>query len=253
MGTWQAKGEDAYRAVRSALDAGYRHIDTARLYGNEEQVGRAIRDSGIDRDSLFLTTKYAQREVGGEFEALTASLRRLGVDRVDLWLMHFPLSDAADNARVWERFLAAATDGAAASVGVSNHSVEQLDALTAATGQRPAVNQIRFNPVLYDAQLIAAHRDRQIVLEGHSPLRCPPLDHPTLVAIAERRAATPAQVVLAWHLAHDIPVIPKSVHPQRIIENYRALELRLTPEDVAEIDALGRGTLAASSRSSGVR
>lgn len=239
LGTWQIKGEDAYRAVRCALEAGYRQIDTARLYGNEAQIGPALADSGIDRDQIFLATKYAQYRPGGEERALSESIEKLGVDRIDLWLMHFPLKDPGENLAVWEWFLGAADAGRVAAAGVSNHSTEQIDALTTASGVAPAVNQVKFNPARYDPDLVAAHRDRGITLQAHSPLRQPRLDHPTLAAVAERRGATPAQVVLAWHLAHGVPVIPKSVHPERIAENYAALGLRLTTVDIAEIDALG--------------
>ncbi|MFI6999294.1 aldo/keto reductase [Nocardia sp. NPDC050175] len=238
LGTWQIKGDDTYRAVRYALEVGYRHIDTARLYGNEEQVGRALADSGIDRDEVFLTTKYAQHHPGGEEQALTESLRHLGVERIDLWLLHFPLKDPADNLAVWQRFLAAVDAGNVTAAGVSNHSLDQLDALTAATGRAPAVNQIRFNPALYDADLLAAHRRRGVILQAHSPLRRPPLSHPSLTALADRHGATPAQVVLAWHLAHDVAVIPKSVHRERISENYAAAQLTLSAADIVEIDAL---------------
>ncbi|KZM74745.1 aldo/keto reductase [Nocardia terpenica] len=239
LGTWQIKGDNAYRAVRHALEVGYRHIDTAQLYGNEDQVGRALRDSGIDREEVFVTTKYPQRTPGGETEALTASLRALGLERVDLWLMHFPLKSPEDNARVWDRFSVAST-GRADAIGVSNHSIEQLDALVAATGRAPAVNQIRFNPALYDPTLVAAHRERGILLEGHSPLRRPTLTHPILTGIADRHRASSAQVLLAWHFAHDIPAIPKSVHVERITENFGALDVRLSESEVSAIDALGK-------------
>jgi 2,5-diketo-D-gluconate reductase A len=240
LGTWQIKGDDAYCVTRHALDAGYRLVDTATLYGNEEPIGRAIADSGIDRDQLFITTKYAQYSPGGEAEALAASLRRLGLDYVDLWLMHFPLKNASDNAAVWEAFRTAAEDGRARHVGVSNHNLDQLDALITATGRTPAFNQIRFNPALYDPAILAAHQDRHIIAQGHSPLRRPSLDHPTLTAIAYRHTATPAQVVLAWHLAHHVAVIPKSTDPQRIIENLHAFELGLDAADITAIDELGK-------------
>ncbi|MFF4605141.1 aldo/keto reductase [Streptomyces sp. NPDC001339] len=241
FGTWQLKGDDAYRAVSLALETGYRHLDTAMLYGNEEAVGKALAASGLPRDEAFVTTKFAQRRAGGEPEALEQSLDRLGLERVDLWLVHFPLKDPGENAAVWDAFLAAAEEGLATDVGVSNHSLAQLDALTAATGDTPAVNQIRLNPPLYDPAVVAGHEERGVVLEGHSPLRPrkPGLGHPTLVEIAAAYEATPAQIVIAWHVAHRIPVIPKSGHPERIFENFLGAELELDAEDITRIDALG--------------
>ena len=215
---------------------GGRNIDTARLYGNEEQIGRAIRGGGVDRDALFLTTKYAQRAPGGETEALTESLRRLGVDGVDLWLMLF-LKDAADNLRVWEgssppprgalprsgpaitassNWMRSPPRGADHRRSISFGSIRRC---TTGTGGRTPPS--RSDPVC-----------AQSTAPPLSPIRPSP---PSRIG-----AATPAQVVLAWHLAHDIPVIPKSVHPDRISENYHALELTLSAADVAEIDTLGR-------------
>ncbi|MFH8788257.1 aldo/keto reductase [Streptomyces roseoverticillatus] len=242
FGTWQLKGDDAYRAVSLALEAGYRHLDTATLYGNEDAVGKALAVGGLPRDEVFVTTKFAQRSPGREPEALARSLDRLGLERVDLWLLHYPLKDPGENAAVWDAFLAAADEGLATDVGVSNHSLDQLDALTAATGRTPAVNQIRLNPPLYDPAVVEGHHDRQVVLEGHSPLRPrkPGLAHPAVVEIAAAHGATPAQVVLAWQLAHRIPAIPRSGHPERILENFHATDLDLTPGDIARIDALGK-------------
>ncbi|MYT32940.1 MULTISPECIES: aldo/keto reductase [unclassified Streptomyces] len=241
FGTWQLKGDDAYRAVSLALETGYRHLDTAMLYGNEEAVGKVLAASGLPRDEVFVTTKFAQRRAGGEPEALERSLDRLGLDHVDLWLVHFPLKDPCESAAVWDAFLAAAEEGLATDVGVSNHSLAQLDALTAATGHTPAVNQIRLNPPLYDAAVVEGHRERGVLVAGHSPLRPrkPGLEHPTLVEIADAYEASPAQIVIAWHVAHRIPVIPKSGHPERIFENFLGAQLELDAEAVARIDALG--------------
>lgn len=242
FGTWQLKGDDAYRAVLVALEVGYRHLDTATLYGNEEAVGKALAASGLSRDEVFVTTKFAQRRPGGEVEALARSLDLLGLEHVDLWLLHHPLKDPGANAAVWDAFLAAADEGLTTHAGVSNHSLAQLDALTAATGHTPAVNQIRLNPPLYDPAVVEGHRDRHVMLEGHTPLRPrkPGLAHPALLDIAAAHGATPAQVVLAWQLAHRIPAIPRSGRPEHILENFHATDLDLTPEDIARIDALGK-------------
>ncbi|WP_370417645.1 aldo/keto reductase [Streptomyces sp. QH1-20] len=240
FGTWRLKGDDAYRAVLHTLEAGYRHLDTAQLYGNEESVGRALADSGISRQEVFLTTKFAQHHPGKEHATLSRSLERLGVEQVDLWLMHYPLKDPGEHLAVWDAFLDAAEEGMATAVGVSNHSLAQLDTLTEATGQMPQVNQIRFNPALYDPRLVTGHRARNTVLEGHSPLRKPGLDHPVLTEIAETHNATSAQVVIAWHLAYQVAVIPRSAHPERISSNLHAARLHLAPADIARIDALSR-------------
>ncbi|MFH9425677.1 aldo/keto reductase [Streptomyces sp. NPDC017529] len=160
------------------------------------------------------------------------------MDQVDLWLMHYPLKNAGEHVAVWDAFLAAAEQGLAGAVGVSNHSPAQLDALAQATGQMPQVNQVRFNPTRYDPDLLAAHRQRGVVLEGHSPLRKTGLDHPVLAQIADTHSASPAQVVIAWHLAHRVAVIPKSAHPDRITSNLQAADLRLTPDEVDRINTL---------------
>ncbi|WP_411127829.1 aldo/keto reductase [Streptomyces sp. x-19] len=242
LGTWQLKGDDAYRAVSLALETGYRHIDTATLYGNEEAVGKALAASGLPRTEVFVTTKFAQRQPGREQDALERSLGLLGLEQVDLWLLHFPLKDPNENAAVWDSFLAAAEQGLATDAGVSNHGLAQLDALTAATGQAPAVNQVRLNPPLYDPAVVAGHHQRGVVLTGHSPLRPrkPGLDHPVLVQIAAAHDATPAQVIIAWQLAHRIPVIPRSGRPERMAENFHARGLELSAEDIGRIDALGK-------------
>ncbi|GAU65889.1 putative oxidoreductase [Streptomyces sp. NBRC 110611] len=255
FGTWQLKGDDAYRAVSFALETGYRHLDTATLYGNEDAVGKALAASGLPRDEVFVTTRFAQRRAGGEPEALERSLDRLGLERVDLWLVlpralgfaragetASPLKDPGENAAVWDAFLAAAEEGLATDVGVSNHSLAQLDALTAATGDTPPVNQIRLNPPLYDAVVVEGHRERGVLVTGHSPLRPrkPGLAHPTLTEIAAAYEASPAQIVIAWHVAHRIPVIPKSGHPERIFENFLGADLELDAEDVARIDSIGQ-------------
>ncbi|MFE0100582.1 aldo/keto reductase [Streptomyces sp. NPDC059009] len=241
FGTWQLKGDDAYRAVSVALEVGYRHLDTATLYGNEEAVGKALAASGLARTDVFVTTKFAQRRPGGEQDALKRSLERLGLERVDLWLLHFPLKDRSENVAVWDAFLAAADEGLTAQAGVSNHSLAQLDALTAATGRAPAVNQVRFNPPLYDPAVVVGHKERGVVPAGHSPLRLrkPGLGHPALVEIAATYEATVAQIVIAWHVAHRIPVIAKSGHAERIFENVLGAGLDLDAADVARIDALG--------------
>lgn len=240
FGTWQATGEAGYTAVLDALDAGYRHIDTATMYGNEKEVGRALRESGLRRDEVFITTKLPPEGVGRERQTIEESLRALDLDHVDLWLIHWPPDDPADRISVWRELLAARDEGLTRAVGVSNCGVDQLDELTQATGETPAVNQIRWSPRLYDQHVHAAHRNRDVVLEGYSPLKTVDLSDPVLVRVAAAHGVFPAQVVLRWHIDHEIVVIPKSVTPERIRVNADIFDFSLTAEEMCEIDALGR-------------
>ncbi len=239
FGTWQLRGSAGYESVLVALRAGYRHIDTATMYGNEAEVGHALRDSGLSRSEVFITTKLPPGKAGRERQTLTASLRALGTDHVDLWLVHWPPA-ARTLVHVWWEFLTLRDAGLTRSVGVSNYSLAQLDALIQATGEAPAVNQIPWSPGLYDARLLAASRDRQVTVEGYSPLKGTNLADPVLVKIAAGHGVTPAQVVLRWHVEHAIPVIPKSAQAARIAANIDLLGFSLTAEEVAGIDRLSR-------------
>jgi 2,5-diketo-D-gluconate reductase A len=239
FGTWQMTGAGCYDAVRTALDAGYRHLDTATMYRNEAEVGRALRDSGVDRDEVFVTTKLPPREAGRAERTLTASLEALGVDAVDLWLVHWPPGGAGED--LWERFVAAREAGRARAVGVSNYSLDQVDRLAGASGVRPAVNQVSWAPSRYDAVVEAGHRERGVVLEGYSPFKNTDLADPVLREVAEAHGVTPAQVVLRWHVEHGVVVIPKSATPERIRANLAIGDLSLSAEEVARIDGLARG------------
>jgi diketogulonate reductase-like aldo/keto reductase len=239
FGTWQIRGAAAYRAVSEALAAGYRHLDTATMYGNEAEVGRALRDSGVPRDDVFVTTKLPPDRAGRERATLDASLVALGVDAVDLWLIHWP-PRRGTSVPVWREFLAARDEGRARAVGVSNYGTDEIDELIAATGQRPAVNQIRWGPRLYDAKLVAEHRERGVVVEGYSPFRTTDLHDPVLTRIAEAHGVDPARVVLRWHVQHGIVVIPKSVTPERITRNAQLDGFVLTGEEMGLIDGLSR-------------
>ena len=240
FGTWQIRGHDAYRAVRHALDAGYRHLDTATMYGNEDQVGRALRDSGVPRDDVFVTTKLPPDRVGRERATLDASRRALGVDAVDLWLIHWPPSAGA-SVSMWQELLAARDAGQARAVGVSNYGLAQLDELTGATGQAPEVNQIRWGPALYDEAVLAGHRQRSVVLEGYSPFKTTNLADPVLTRIAQAHGVDAARVVLRWHLQHEVVVIPKSATPERISSNAAVTGFALTDEEMAAVDGLAAG------------
>ena len=237
FGTWQLGGRPAYEAIRYALDVGYRHIDTATMYRNENEVGRALGDSDLDRDEVFITTKLPPGNAGRARATLSESLRTLETDHVDLWLIHWPPRRQA-SVPLWREFLVLRDEGLCRHVGVSNYDIAQIDELIAATGERPAVNQIPWSPSRYDPALLAAHADRGVAVEGYSPLKGTRLRDPALAEIAARHQVTPAQVVLRWHLEHGITVIPKSSQPDRIKSNFDLLSFSLTPAEVARIDHL---------------
>jgi 2,5-diketo-D-gluconate reductase A len=240
LGTWQMRGDTARAAVAEALEVGYRLVDTAQMYANEAEVGRAVAESGLARDDVFVTTKMWPDRAGQERESLLESLEALGLDQVDLWLVHWPPQGGA-RPDVWERFLKVAGDGLARAVGVSNYGVGQLDELVRATGRAPSVNQIEWGPALYDPDTVAGHRELGVRLEAYSPLRTTNLRDRRLVRIAEAHDATPAQVVIRWHVQHEIPVIPKSARPERIAENAAVFGFELSSSEMAELDALGPG------------
>ncbi len=235
FGTWQMQGQQAYQAVRHALQAGYRHIDTATIYRNEDEVGRAIADSGLDRQDIFVTTKLPPGNAGRARATISDSLRALGTDYVDLWLVHWPPRRQA-SPRVWREFLAIRDEGLCRSAGVSNYSVAEIDELIAATGERPAVNQIPWSPSQYDPALLAAHAERKVAVEGYSSLKNTRLRNPVLAEIAAGHSVTPAQVVLRWHLELGIIVIPKSARPERIESNLDLFSFSLTSDEMARLN-----------------
>jgi 2,5-diketo-D-gluconate reductase A len=235
LGTWQARGRNAVNAVLHALEVGYRHIDTATAYGNEEQVGHAVAESGVPREEIFVTTKLPPSRAGRERATLEDSLHALGFEYVDLWLIHWPPSGRA-RPDVWEQLLKLQAEGLAREVGVSNYSVRQLDELERATGHLPAVNQIEWSPALFDRDVLEAHRRRGVQLEGYSPLKTVNLRDPRLVRLAQERGVTPAQVVLRWHIQHRIVVIPKSTNAERIGENAAIFGFELTSSETEYLD-----------------
>jgi len=239
FGTWEMRGKEAQNAVAHALEVGYRHLDTARMYRNETEVGHALAASGLSRQEVFVTTKMWPDRAGSERTSIEESLEALGLEQVDLWLIHWPPGGARPD--VWERFLEAQADGRARAVGVSNYSVAQLDELNEATGTLPAVNQIEWGPALYDARLLEEHRRRGVQLEGYSPLKTTDLRNRRLVEIADAHGVTPAQVVIRWHLEHEIVVIPKSANADRIAQNADVFGFSLDEDEVAALDALGSG------------
>ena len=239
LGTWQLRGRAAYAAVRDALDAGYRHVDTATMYGNERDVGAALRESGVPREELFVTTKLWPRDAGREAATLRASLQALGLGHVDLWLIHWPPGGAG--VPVWRAFLDLQEQGLARAVGVSNYSPGQVDELIAATGVAPAVNQVEWSPFRFDRARLEHSRSRDVVLEGYSPFKASRMDSPVLTGIAGRHGRTPAQVIVRWHVEHGVVCIPKSARRERIVANAQVWDFSLSPEEVAALDALGEG------------
>jgi diketogulonate reductase-like aldo/keto reductase len=239
FGTWQLGSKAAYESVRAALDVGYRHIDTATLYLNEADVGRAVKDSGVDREQVFITTKLRPQDARHARRTLESSLRLLDTGYVDLWLIHWP-TGREELVSTWEELLRAKDAGLVRNAGVSNYSPALIDLVTEATGRQPAVNQIPWSPAQHDPAVLAEHRRRGIVVEGYSGLKNTDLRHPVLTEIAQRHGVTPAQVVLRWHLEHDIVILPRSSRRERIATNFNLEGFDLTQEDVTAIDALSR-------------
>jgi diketogulonate reductase-like aldo/keto reductase len=248
LGVWQVPdGRECENAVRWALELGYRHIDTAQAYGNEASVGRAVRESGLRREGVFLTTKFHPGSRDPEAEA-EQSLRRLGVDQVDLYIVHWPQNGAQ---WAWPGMERALERGYTRSIGVSNFSVEQLDQVMAIAHRAPVVNQVQFNPFEYRRKLLEACAERDVALEAYSPLGTGRhLTDETVAGIAKRVGRTPAQVLLRWCLQRDAVVIAKSTHRERIEENAEIFDFALSEEELAALDRLDRtgGTAAARER-----
>jgi diketogulonate reductase-like aldo/keto reductase/ferredoxin len=241
LGTWEIRGEEVATSLRTALEVGYRHIDTAAGYDNEAAIGAALQGCGLDRADLFLTSKIAPRHRGRERQTLEASLRGLRTEYLDLWLVHaFPGDD--ESLKLWELLIAAQQAGWVRAIGVSNYSTAQIDDLTRATGVVPAVNQVRWRPAIFDATFLRQSADRGVVLEGFSALRQSDLSHPTLVTVAAAHRVTPAQVVLRWHLEHGVVTLPRSTRPERIAQNFALWDFRLSATEVAQIDAMNATT-----------
>jgi 2,5-diketo-D-gluconate reductase A len=248
LGVWQVPdGPETENAVRWALELGYRHIDTAQAYGNEESVGRALRDSGVPREQVFLTTKFYPARKDPAAEA-ARSLERLGVDYVDLYIIHWPQDGAT---WAWPGMEQAREQGYARSIGVSNFSVEELDEVLTVASTRPVSNQVQFSPFEYRRALLEACTERDVALEAYSPLGTGShLADPEVNAIAQRTGRTPAQVLLRWCLQRDTIVISKSTHRERIEQNAQIFDFELSDEDLAALDALDRtgGTARARER-----
>ncbi|WP_370619882.1 aldo/keto reductase [Mumia sp. Pv 4-285] len=244
FGVFQVPEDETTAAVTAALEAGYRSIDTAAVYRNERGVGRALAQSGIPRDELFVTTKLWNTDQGSASArpALVASLARLGLDHVDLYLIHWPAPGRGLFAETWTAFEELRASGLTRSIGVSNFLPEHLEEIIALGGSVPVVNQIEVHPELQQRDIQAADQLHGIVTEAWSPLaQAGVLGDPVVTEIAEAHGRTPAQVVLRWHLEQGRVVIPKSVTPSRISENLAITDFSLTPDEVARIDGLERG------------
>jgi diketogulonate reductase-like aldo/keto reductase len=257
LGVFQSPPDETLTAVEAAIEYGYRLVDTAAAYGNEREVGEAIRRSGIDRGETFVTTKLWISDYGYEpaLRGFDGCLRRLGIDYVDLFLLHHPVPSDFDGTiaayKAAEQMLA---DGRARAIGISNFSPQHLENLMSQTDVVPAVNQVELHPFFTQQPLRDFHTANGIVTQAWSPIGgvnrySPsdadgvknPLEHPTILELAAKYQKTPAQIVLRWHIEHGVSAIPKSVKPHRIAENFDVFDFALTPEEVTAIDALDTG------------
>jgi 2,5-diketo-D-gluconate reductase A len=246
FGVFQIDPDDTARAVSTALEIGYRHIDTAEMYRNEKGVGEAVRASGLDRGDVFVTSKLnnAFHRPDDARRALAGTLSELGFDYVDLFLIHWPLPTLYDGDFVstWQTLEEFQQDGRARSIGVSNFQVDHLERLAAESRVAPAVNQIELHPYLLNDEVRAYDEANGIGTQAWSPIaQGEVLDDPVITAIADAVGRSPAQVVLRWHIQHGNIVFPKSTTPARIKENFELFDFELEPGDVAKIDALDKG------------
>ncbi|WP_132048395.1 aldo/keto reductase [Curtobacterium sp. PhB136] len=244
FGVYKVDDAEAAVAVGTALDAGYRHVDTAEMYGNETGVGKAIRASGLDRDDVFVTTKVWNTNQGRDetLRAFDASLDRLGLDAVDLYLIHWPAAANDRYVDTWRALVELRESGRARSVGVSNFQVPHLERIIAETGQVPAVNQVERHPWLPQRELIDFHRRHDIVTEAWSPLgRGRLIEDPVLVGIADAHGVSVAQVLVRWNVQQGVVVLPKSVTPSRIRSNIDVDGFALTDDELTAIAALESG------------
>jgi 2,5-diketo-D-gluconate reductase A len=241
LGVWQVPDDEAQRVVSTAIDAGYRLIDTAAIYGNEVGVGAGIAASGIARDDLFVTTKLWNSEQGFDstLKAAETSLEKLRLDFVDLYLIHWPCPAKGRFLDTWRAFIRLQEEGRVKSIGVSNFAPEHLDTIIKETGITPVLNQVELHPDFQQAALRKAHTAHKIITQSWSPLgQGKLLEHPAISAIAARHGRTPAQIIIRWHLESGFSVIPKSVTESRIRENINVFDFTLTAEDKAALAAL---------------
>ncbi|HKR90487.1 MAG TPA: aldo/keto reductase [Phenylobacterium sp.] len=241
LGVWQTPADATASVVKAAIEAGYRSIDTAAAYENEAGVGEGARASGVAREEIFITTKLRSRDHGYDaaLRAFDKSLKRLGVDYVDLFLIHWPAPRQDRYIDAWRALVRLQEEGRARSIGVSNFMVEHLRRIIGETGVIPVVNQIELHPKFQQTDLRAFHAGQGIVTEAWSPLgQGALLKHPVIARIAARHGRTPAQAIIRWHVEQRLVVIPKSANPERIAENFEVFDFRLDDEDMSAIAAL---------------
>jgi 2,5-diketo-D-gluconate reductase A len=246
LGTWPLDDDQAATAVVQAVEAGYRHIDTAVKYGNERGVGNGVRASGVDRAELFITTKLDGQFQGNDraLEGLDGALERLGLDYVDLLLIHWPLPQRDEYVSTWKTFERLQAEGKVRSIGVSNFKQAHLERLMSETEVVPAVNQIQLSPAITRTAEREFHEKHGIVTESYSPLGgsgASLLDAPILSQLAEKHGKTPSQLVLRWHIQHGLVTIPKTANPERMGENLDVFDFALDPQDLAELAILDEG------------
>ena len=240
LGTWKSEpGKTTSQAVLDSLEAGYRHIDTARAYDNETDVGRAVNDSGLPREDLFITTKLWNQHQGYEeaIEACEKSLNRLNCDYIDLYLIHWPLREKRNHS--WKAFIELRDRELCKSIGVSNFTIEHLAEIEAKFGILPAVNQVEFHPYHYQKELLDYCNSKNIIIEAYSPLvHAKRMDEPKLGAISEELGKTPAQVLIRWSIQRGMVVLPKSVNKSRIVENFSVFDFDIPDSMMKKLDEL---------------
>jgi len=243
LGVFQARaGGETRAAVEAALALGYRHVDTAKIYGNERDVGEAIARSGIPREQIFVTTKLWNSDHGYDAarKACRESLARLGLDYVDLYLIHWPVPERRKES--WRALVKLQEEGLCRSIGVSNYMLRHLEELKADSPVLPAVNQVEVSPFCTRSELRAYCREQGVVVEAYSPLtKGVRLGHPAVVALGRKYGRTPAQILIRWALEHDLVVLPKSSNPERIRENAAVFDFGIAPEDMSALDRLDEG------------
>ena len=240
LGTWKSEpGDSTYNAVLASINAGYRHIDTARAYDNESDVGRAVNDAEVPRNDLFITTKLWNKDQGYQtaLEACEKSLARLACDYIDLYLIHWPLKGKRNDS--WRAFIDLQKRGLCKSIGVSNFTIDNLKELEAKYGVLPAINQVEFHPYYYQKELLEYCNSKNIIIEAYSPLvHAKRMDEPRLVAISEELSKTPAQVLIRWAMQRGMVVLPKSVNQNRIIENFAVFDFEISDSLMKRLDDL---------------
>ncbi len=240
LGVYQVpSGKSTVKAVKYALKIGYKHIDTAMIYGNESDVGKALKDSDVKREDIFITTKVWNSDQGYDstLEAFESSLKRLGLSYVDLYLIHWPIQGKTNE--TWKALIKLLRNGKVNAIGVSNYSINDLRETIQSSDVVPAINQVEFHPFLYQKDLLLFCKSNSIHPEAYSPLtRGKRLDDPSIVRISKDYGKTPAQILVRWSLQHDLVVIPKSNHEERILENSQVFDFHINQKDMDILDSL---------------